>query len=90
MNIDSDFNDEDLYLLDLITVAECSVKNHLNISDYESISEGGVIPPSVVHSMLLLIGNLYLNREPVGFNKVVTIPYTYEYLLAPYKQYKSF
>lgn len=38
--------------------------------------------------MLLMIGNLYANREPVTYGTVVKIPYTYEYLIGLYKRYE--
>ena len=37
--------------------------------------------------MLLMIGNLYSNREPVTFSTVVKLPFTYEYLIGLYKRY---
>lgn len=88
LNIESDYRGDDLYIADIITVAECAVCNHLNISGFEEITEpGGQIPPSVIHAMLLLIGNLFSNREPVSFVINYSIPFTYEYLLSPYRKY---
>jgi hypothetical protein len=46
-----------------------------------------MLPSSVVHAMLLMIGNLYANREPISYSTVVKIPYTYEYLISLYKHY---
>jgi len=37
--------------------------------------------------MLLMIGNLYANREPVSYGTVVKIPYSYEYLIGLYRKY---
>lgn len=89
LNIEEDYTGEDLYLLDLATVAEHSVMVHLNISDFSEImGVYGNVPAPVIHAMLLLIGNLYANREPVVVgSKAVTIPYTYEYLLSGFKKY---
>ena len=57
--IDDSFTDDDLYILDLITVAEDSVINHLNITSLCELESGaGKIPASVIHAMLLMIGNL--------------------------------
>lgn len=85
--IDESFTADDLYLTDLITVAEDSVSKHLDIA-LEELVEGGLLPPSVIHAMLLMIGNLYANREPVAYGTVVKIPYTYEYLVGLYKKYE--
>lgn len=90
LNIDLDYKDDDLYLLDLATVAESSVMVHLNITDYSEITGANdQIPAPVIHAILLLTGNLYMNREPVAVGvSVATIPYTYEYLLSGYRNYK--
>ena len=84
--VDDTFTADDLYILDLITVAEDSVSKHLDIA-LEELEEGGILPPSIIHAMLLMIGNLYQNREPISFGTVVKIPYTYEYLVGLYKRY---
>ena len=85
--IDDDFVADDSYITDQITVAQDSVEKHLDIA-LEELEEGGILPPSVIHAMLLMIGNLYANREPVMVGKIVKIPYTYEYLVGLYKHYE--
>ena len=90
LNIDDEFNADDLYITDLIAVAENSILRHLNYKSYAEVAEEGEIPSSVIHANLLLIGNLYLNREPVSYSSVVKIPYTYEYLLSLYMNYTTF
>ena len=85
--IDNEFKDDDLYILDLITVAEDSIAKHLDIA-LDELEEGGCLPPSIIHAMLLMIGNLYANREPVTYGSVTKIPYTYEYLIGLYKKYE--
>lgn len=84
--VDDGFKADDSYITDLITVAEDSVSRHLDIA-LEELDEGGKLPPSIIHAMLLMIGNLYANREPVTFGTVVKIPFTYEYLVGLYKRY---
>jgi len=87
LNIDNDYNADDLYLLDLATVAEDATKQHLNIASFSDISVAGSVPASVIHAMLLMVGNLYANRESIGYAAVYKIPYSYEYLLSLYKNY---
>lgn len=82
-----DFKADDLYILDLITVAEDTVKQHLNVISLSDLEVGGELPPAIIHAMLLMIGNLYANREPVAFTTVAKIPLSYEYLLGLYKHY---
>lgn len=84
--VDEEFKGDDLYILDLITVAEDSVSKHLDIN-LEELLVGGLLPPAVVHAMLLMIGNLYANREPVAFTTVTKLPLSYEYLVGLYRQY---
>ena len=84
--LDDGFKADDSYLLELMAVAEDSVSKHLDIA-LDELTEGGKLPPSIVHAMLLMIGNLYANREPVTYGTVVKIPYTYEYLIGLYKHY---
>lgn len=87
LNVDISYTDDDQYILDLITVAEDSVSKHLDIALDELEDGNGMLPSSVVHAMLLMIGNLYANREPISYSTVVKIPYTYEYLISLYKHY---
>ena len=84
--IDDSFTADDLYILDLITVAEDSVSQHLNVA-LDELLVGGCLPPAVIHAMLLMIGNLYANREPVAYGTVTKVPLTYEYLIGLYKRY---
>lgn len=84
--IDEDFKADDSYILDLITVAEDSISKHLDIA-LDELETGGTLPPVIIHAMLLMIGNLYANRESIAFGTVVKIPYSYEYLIGLYKHY---
>lgn len=83
-----DFNDDDLYIADLITVAEDAVRNDLNLDSLCEI-EGidGLLPASVIQAMLLLIGTLYANRESVTYGTPHKVPHAYEYLLDLNRQY---
>lgn len=86
LQIDADFTDDDNYIISLIQVAEDSVAQHLDIALKELLSDGE-LPSAVKHSILLMVGNLYANREPVAYTSVVKVPYTLDYLLGLYKRY---
>lgn len=86
LQIDADFTDDDSYIITLINVAEDSVSQHLDIALKELI-KGGDLPSAVKQSILLMVGNLYANREPVAYTSVVKVPYTLDYLLGLYKRY---
>lgn len=86
LNVDEEFTSDDLYILDLITVSEDATSRHLNIALNE-LEAGGKLPPAIIHAMLLMIGNLYANREPVSYGVMAKIPLSYEYLIGLYKKY---
>lgn len=86
LQIDEDFKDDDEYIIALIQVAEDAVAKYLDIP-LASLLEDGFLPSSIVHSILLMLSNLYANREPVAFSNPVKVPYTLEFLLGFYKHY---
>lgn len=85
--IDNSFNQDDEYILALIDVAEDAVAININVQ-LDSITVGGELPPAVKAAILLLVGNLYANREPVAYTSVNNVPYTFDYLISLYKNYK--
>jgi uncharacterized phage protein (predicted DNA packaging) len=89
LNIEDDFVDDNEYILSLISVAESAVRVHIN-EDFASIAEknGGELPPPILQAALLMIGNLYQNREVIG-NKTQILPYNYQYLIDLYKHYNN-
>ncbi|PWM22828.1 MAG: phage gp6-like head-tail connector protein [Clostridiales bacterium] len=89
LQIDECFKEDDEYILDLIKVAEDAVARNLNVP-LAHLVKNGYLPQSVEHSILLLIGNLYANREPVSFTTASKVPYTLDYLLGLYKHYFIF
>lgn len=83
-----DHNDEDRYLCDLETVAEDAVKTDLNLNSLSELEdETGMLPASVLHAMLLLIGSLYSNRESVTYGTPHTVPHSYDFLISLYRNY---
>lgn len=87
LNIEQDWKDDDEYLLSLIEVAESAVEVHTNKSFEDIASEnGGCIPTPLLQAALLMLGNLYQNREIVG-SKTQTLPFNYQYLIDLYRNY---
>ena len=86
--VDNSFNDDDEYILALIDIAEEAVSININIP-LDSITVGGELPPAVKAAILLLVGNLYANIEPVAFTSVNKVPYTFDYLISLYKNYST-
>jgi uncharacterized phage protein (predicted DNA packaging) len=80
-----DFDDDDNYISDLIDVAEASVANEIG-SALASNEVAGELPKPLYQGILLMVGHLYNSREPVIIGTgVVKVPFSLEYLLAPYK-----
>ena len=86
LQIDDSFTDDDNYILSLIQVAEDSVSKHLDIALKDLIAKGQ-LPSAIRQSILLMVGNLYNNRESVSYGSPKTIPYNMEYLIGLYKHY---
>ena len=88
LNIDSYYTDEDSYLESLGNVCEAVVEKHIDNS-LETLCVSGVLPAPLVHSMLLLIGNYYNNRESVSTLSNHEVPLGYTYLLDLFKNYSN-
>ena len=84
--VDPDFNEDNEYIQALINTAEEAVSLNIN-TNLTAIADGGELPSSVKSAVLLLIGNLYANREPVAYTAVNKVPYTFDYLIALNKNY---
>lgn len=83
-----DHCDDDLLLADLETVAEDAVKRDLNLFSLKDIEDcSGMLPPTVIQAMLLLIGTLYANRESVSYGNPTVVPHSYNYLIDLYRNY---
>jgi hypothetical protein len=85
--IEKTFTEDDAYIAGLTDVAEDAVEKHLDVKLSCPADEEGALPPSVRAAILLLVGNLYANREPVAFTSVNKVPYTFEYLISLYRNY---
>lgn len=87
LNIEPDFVDDDEYILGLIDMAEQAVRVHVN-EDFDTLAEqnGGCLPSPLSQAMLLMIGNMYQNREPLG-TRNAELPFNYRYLIDLYRNY---
>ena len=89
LNIDSGYTDDDDYITYLETVAEQIVEKHIDKTLEDIIAEDGEVPTPLLQAMLLIIGNLYDNRESVAYNNVVEVPNTLSYILSMYRDYND-
>lgn len=89
LNIDEDFRDDDEYIMQLVEVAEKVVERNID-TKLEMLEDGdGLIPSPLMQAMLLLIGNFYANRESVAFASSSNVPYSYQYLIDLYRNYRG-
>lgn len=89
LNIDERFQEDDEYLLELAEVAQASVEKHLDTSLQDIAKDnGGTLPPPIVHAMKLLVAEYYSQREAISYSSTQVVPLAYDYLLAPYIDYK--
>ena len=82
------FSDDDKYLQHLGSavefVVERDIDKKLTIIAQEN---GGELPPSLLHAMLLLLGTYYANRENISYASCVEVPKTYAYICDLYRSY---
>lgn len=82
-----DFFDDDAYLEHLLETAEAYVIQATNRSDIELLElGGGALPPTLIHSILLIAGHWYNQREGVAGVTMSEVPYTLQALIKPYRR----
>lgn len=86
LNIEPEFTDDDSYITSLLNVAELAVSNYCNDSTFSAWTDI-TAPVTVKQAVYFLVGNFYVNRQPVAFAQGYEIPYTFQFLLNPYKEY---
>lgn len=91
LNIDSDYTDEDEYLMMLADVVVRAVENHIDHPLSCFVDESGNLDPALQQACLLLLANFYMNRESESIGHMVqTIGHGYDYLLAPFIDFRDY
>lgn len=81
LNIDQDFKDDDQLIISYIQMSEDAIAKYLD-RNLEDCLKFGKLEPSIQSAILLMIGNLYANREAVSFSKSPTeLPYSIKFLV---------
>lgn len=88
LNVDSFFQDDDEMIENLILVAQKAVENDIKYSLAETINEYGTIDMPLKQAILLMVGQLYRNREISSELTFKELPKAYDYLLQPYRSYR--
>lgn len=85
-----DFEENDEVLGDMIFAAEGIIEKRIRRKLCELENEEELLPYPILQAIKIMAGNLYANRESVSFNATpMKIPYSFEYLISPYIQYKK-
>lgn len=87
LNIVEDYTGEDKYLANLLWTSQIAVEYHIHQELSTFIDEDQALNPMLKHAILVLASHFYANREPVAYAQPKIIPYTFEYLLQPFKKY---
>lgn len=93
LNIESAWTEDDTYLNELISVVEMAVSNYCNggLQEASTVIIDNVtysaIPKTVKQACLFLAAHFYLNRTPIAFLTTSELPYTFQFLLNPYKNF---
>ena len=88
LNIDEDFIDDDVLLLNYAEAAQRAIENHIDQS-LDNFVDDGQLDPGLQQAALLIIGTWYQNRESVTYGPAQQVPHCYEYLLNQYINYEG-
>lgn len=80
------FTDDDELLMEIIEAAESGVEQHI-MQPLTNFVENNELDPGLKTAIKYIAANIYSNREPVAYGSVYKVPYSFEYLLQPYKKY---
>lgn len=82
LKIESGYTNEDDDLNYLLSVSQYAIENY--ISDY--FSGFTVLPLPLYHATILLATHYYLNPNIVSFAQGTEIPFSFRFLIDPYKK----
>jgi uncharacterized phage protein (predicted DNA packaging) len=89
LNLDTEYTTDDTYLEHLEGVAEGIVQKHIDRTFEDIVAEEGEIPQPLLHAILLIVGNLYDNRESVAYSQATEVPNSLSYILSMFRDYKN-
>lgn len=89
LNIDQEFMADDLLIARYIQSAQEALERNIDrpLSDFED--EYGNLPEGLLQAIRFMVANFYANRENVAFTNAVNLPYSYQYLVDLYRDYKG-
>lgn len=88
LNISPNYTNDDEYLELIEDGATKAVEKTINVDFDEIIAAEGKLPSAIIFACLLIIGDMYANRETTAFASVNKLP-TLRYLCANYTDYQT-
>lgn len=85
--LDDEFTLDDSYIISLIETAENAVAKAINKPLCACVTQEGTLPPTIKHSVLLLVGSMYANRESVSPVQLHKISHGLDWLLGLDRHY---
>lgn len=86
MNIQDDFEDDDMLIYGLIDAAQAATEKYLD-KPLADIAQDGVLPSAVKQACLFLIATWYAQRESISGGNMMQVPHTFELLCDLYRNY---
>jgi hypothetical protein len=85
LNIEPEFTGDDIILQQMLDVAVLSVQTYLGINALTGYTDS-TIPITIHQAVIMLAGHFYINRNIIAFAQGTEIPYSFKWLLDPYKE----
>jgi len=86
LNIELTYDSDDQILQTFIDVADAAVTNYCG-EDALTGYTNETMPTPVIQAVVLFATHMYMNRNMVAFSQGTEIPYSFRFLLDPYKNY---
>lgn len=88
LNLDENFDADDLYLMGLRDAAEEVVAKYINYPLSQLEDEEGKLPASINHAMMLWIASMYAVRESISTATLTPVSHSFELLCDLWRNYK--
>jgi uncharacterized phage protein (predicted DNA packaging) len=87
-HINIDYDDDDDYINILMNVVENTIEIEIGESLSDLEDNEGDLPLRLIQSMEILIAHFYMIREPITLGvSAVEVPFTFKWLIHPFKNF---
>lgn len=84
LNIELTYTDDDILLQHMLDVSTSAVEKYLGTNALTGYTETQ-IPKEVIQAIVMLASHFYLNRNMITFAQGLELPYSFKWLLDPYR-----